>query len=186
MNRPRFSKLRKTFMAAVSILVILAAGASAQQKLGDLVTEGGFDWMIGGWAATTDQGDKVELVYKWELDKHLVTIHLKWPNFEYHGMIFYVPSEDKIVQIGADNQGGSGKGTWDADGNKAVLKTEHTGADSQTNKMGYAFSKVDADKMKLEVYEVYSAGELADYPSFTMEYKRQKKQTPKKESGKAS
>ena len=180
MNRRRFSNLRNTVLAVAAIFVILADGASAQQKLGGLVTEGGFDWMIDQWAATTDQGDKVELVYKWELDKHLVTIHLKWPNYEYRGMIFYVPSEEKIVQIGADNQGGSGKGTWDADGNKAVLKTEHTGADSQTNKMGYAFSKVDADTMKLEVYEVYSAGELADYPSFTVEFKRQKKQGDKK------
>ncbi|HUU17433.1 MAG TPA: hypothetical protein VMW72_09810 [Sedimentisphaerales bacterium] len=180
MNRRRFSNLRNTFLASAAILVILAGGASAQQKLGDLVTEGGFDWMIGEWVATTDEGDKVDLVYKWELDKHLVTIHLKWPNYEYRGMIFYKPTEDKIVQIGADNQGGSGKGTWDADGNKAVLKTEHTGADSQTNKIGYAFSKVDADTMKVEAYEVYSSGELADYPNFTAEFKRQKKQAGKK------
>jgi len=183
MNRRRFSNLRNTFLAVAAILVILAAGASAQQKLGDLVTEGGFDWMIGGWQTTTDQGDKVELVYKWELDKHLLSFHLKWPNYEYRGMIFYVPTEEKIVQIGADNQGGSGKGIWDADGNKAVLKTEHTGADGQTNKMGFAFSKVDADKMKLDVYEMYSSGELADYPSFTMEYKRQKKQADEKKQG---
>ncbi len=180
MNRRRFSNLRNTLLAVTAILVILAAGARAQQKLGDLVTEGGFDWMIGGWATTTDEGDKVDLVYKWELDKHLVTIHLKWPNYEYRGMIFYVPSEDKVIQIGADNQGGSGKGTWDADGNKAVLKIEHTGADSQTNKIGYAFSKVDADTMKVEAYEVYSSGELADYPNFTAEFKRQKKQAAKK------
>ena len=184
MNQPTTARLRNNILAVVAILVILATGASAQQKLGDLVTEGGFDWMMEKWQATTDQGDEVDLVYKWELDKHLVTIHLKWPNYEYRGMIFYKPTEDKIVQIGADSQGGNGKGTWDADGNKAVLKTEHTGADSQTNKMGYAFSKVDADTMKLEVYEVYSAGELADYPNFTAEFKRQKKQAGKKESGK--
>jgi len=180
MNRRRFSNLRNTVLAVAAIFVILADGASAQQKLGDLVTEGSFDWMIGKWQATTDQGDKVELVYKWELDKHLVTIHLKWPNYEYRGMIFYVPTEEKIVQIGADNQGGSGKGIWDADGNKAVLKSEHTGADGQTDKSGMAHSKVDADTMKVEVYELYSAGELADYPSFTAEFKRQKKQGDKK------
>jgi hypothetical protein len=184
MNRRRFSNLGNTFLAMAAILVILAGGASAQQKLGDLVKEGGFDWMMEKWQATTDQGDKVELVYKWELDKHLVTIHLKFTNYEYRGMIFYMPAEDKVVQIGADNQGGSGKGTWDADGNKAVLKIEHTGADSQTNKIGYAFSKVDADTMKVEAYEVYSSGELADYPNFTVDFKLQKKQADKKESGK--
>jgi len=180
MNRPRLSNLRNTFLAVAAILVILAAGARAQQKLGHLVAEGGFDWMIGRWQTTIDQGDKIDIVWKWELDKHLAIIQLRSPNYEYIGMIFYVPTEDKIVQIGADNEGGSGKGTWDADGNKAVLKNEHTEADSQTNKEGYAFSKVDADTMKMEVYEVYSAGELADYPSFTAEFKRQKKQADKK------
>ena len=179
MNRPKTSKLRKTLLAVAAILVILAAGARAQQKLGDLVTEGGFDWMMGTWAATSDQGDKIDIVYKWELDKHMISVHLKWPGYEHRGMIFYVPSEEKIVQIGVDNQGGSGKGTWDADGNKAVHKYEHTGADGQTNKMGMAHSKVDADTMKVEVYEVYSSGELSDYPSFTVEYKRQKKETDK-------
>ncbi len=180
MNRRRFSNLRNTVLAVAAIFVILADGASAQQKLGDFVTEGGFDWMMGRWQATTDQGDEVELVYKWELDKHLVTFHLKRQNYEYRGMIFYVPTEEKIVQIGADNQGGSGKGTWDADGNKAVLKSEHTRADGQTDKMGMAHSKVDADTMKVEVYELDSSGELADYPSFTMECKRRKKQADKK------
>ncbi len=58
MNRRRFSNLRNTFLAVAAILVILATGASAQQKLGDLVTEGGFDWMIGEWVATTDQANK--------------------------------------------------------------------------------------------------------------------------------
>ena len=185
MNQLTTARLRNNILAVVAILVILATVASAQQKLGELVTEGGFDWMMEKWQATTDQGEKVELVYKWELDKHLVTIHLKFTNYEYRGMIFYVPSEDKIVQIGADNQGGSGKGIWDADGNKAVLKTEHTGADSQTNKIGYAFSKVDDDTMKLEAYEVYSSGELADYPNFTAEFKRQKKQADKKAGNKS-
>ena len=180
MNRRRFSNLRNTVLAVAAILVILATGARAQQKLGDLVTEGGFDWMIGRWQTTTDQGDKIDIVWKWELDKHMVTVHLKWSNYEYRGMIFYVPTEDKIVQIGADNRGGTSKGIWEADYNKAVIKYEHNGADGQTNKMGMAHSKVDADTMKVEVYELDSSGELADYPSFTAEYKRQKKQADKK------
>lgn len=186
MNQAERSKLRNIILAMTAILVILAAGANAQQNLGDLITEGGFDWMIGKWQFTTDAGDKIDLVYKWELDKHLVTTYLKMPNFEYRGMIFYIPAEDEIIQIGVDNQGGSGKGTWNADGNKAILKTEHTSADNQTNKAGYAFSKVDANTMKVEVFEVYSSDELADYPSFTLEYKRQKKEAPKKEADKKS
>ena len=185
MNQAKTTRLRNTILAVSAVLFILAGGANAQQKLGDLVTEGGFDWMIGKWQTTTDQGDKVELVYKWELDKHMVCVYLKWPGYEHRGMVFYVPSEDKIVQIGVDNQGGSGKGTWEAQGNKAVHKYEHTSANQETNKMGFIHSKVDADTMKLEFYEVSSSGELSDYPSFTSEYKRQKEEAPKKEVDKS-
>ncbi len=174
MKQPKTTRLRNTLLAVAAVLVILATGASAQQKLGNLVTEGGFDWMMGKWAAETDEGQEMHIIYKWELDKHLLTVHYKIGRYEFRGMIFYVPTEEKIVQIGADNRGGSGKGIWDADGNKAVHKYEHTGADGQTNKMGLAHSKVDANTMKVEVYDVYSTGELADYPSFTAEFKRQK------------
>ncbi len=183
MKQPKTTRLRNTLLAVAAVLVILAAGASAQQKLGDLVTEGGFDWMMGKWVAETDEGQELQIIYKWELDKHLLTVYFKIGTYESRGMIFYMPTENKIVQIGADNQGGNGRGTWGADGNKAVHKYEHTGADGQTNKMGLAHSKVDANTMKVEVYEVYSTGELADYPNYTVEYKRQKEQTPKQESG---
>ncbi len=178
MNQARRAKLRNTILAVAAILIIASTGASAQEKLGDFVTEGGFDWLIGRWEATGDQGDKIELIYKWELDKHLLTMQLKWPDNEYRAMIFYKPAEEKIVQITVDNQGGTGKGTWEPDGDKAVLKHEHTGSDWQTNKMGFAHSKVDADTMKWEVLELDSSGELSDYPIFTVEFKRQKKPKP--------
>ena len=160
-----------------AIIFITTSGASAQQKLGDLVSEGGFDWLIGSWEATSDEGDKVELVYKWELDKHLITMLLKWP--EFRAMIFYKPAEDQVTQVTVDNKGGTGKGIWEPDGNRAVLKHEHTGADWQTTKMGIAHSKVDANTMKWEIHEMYSSGELSDYPNFTIELKRQKKPAKK-------
>jgi len=49
--------------------------------------------------------------------------------------------------------------------------------------MGFAHSKVDADTMKLELYEMDSTGQLAEYPNFTMEFKRQK-EVEKKDEGK--
>jgi hypothetical protein len=180
MNQARRANLRNTILALAAILIIASTGASAQQKLGDFVAEGGFDWMIGNWEASSDQGDKIELIYKWELDKHLVTMQLKWPDNEYRAMIFYNPTEEKIVQITVDNKGGTGKGTWEPDGDKAVLKHEHTGSDWETNKMGFAHSKVDANTMNWEILEMDSSGEVSDYPMFTVEFKRQKKPATKK------
>ena len=180
MNKAKTSRRRNIFLFVAAIIFITTSGASAQQKLGDLVTEGGFDWLIGNWEATSDEGDKIELVYKWELDKHLMTMHVKYPGSEIRAMIFYKPAEDQIVQITVDNKGGTGKGIWEADGNKAVLKHEHTGTDWQTSKMGFAHSKVDANTMKWDIHEMYSSGELSDYPNFTVEFKRQKKKPAKK------
>lgn len=174
MEQTKRANLRNTILAMAAILIIATTGANAQQKLGDLVAEGGFDWIIGNWVATSDQGDKIELVYKWELDKNMVSMLLKWPDNEYRAMIFYKPTEDKIVQVTVDNKGGTGNGTWEQDGNKAVLKHEHTGSDWQTSKMGFVHSKVDENTMKWDIYELYSSGELADYSNYTIEFKRQK------------
>jgi hypothetical protein len=180
---------KRTGFVLAAGLVVWASGALAQQKLGDLVTEGGFDWMIGEWTATTDEGDKIDVAWKWELDRNMVGVYLKWPNYEYRGMIFYIPAEEKIVQVGVDNRGGNGKGVWENGGDRAIHKYEHTDAEGQTNKMGMAHSKVDNDTMKVEVYEIQSTGEFGESPAFTTEYKRQKKQPPKEagpEAGKTS
>ncbi len=178
-TEPLNASTRTILLTLAAGLLVWASAAAAQEKLGDLVTEGGFDWMIGDWTATTDQGDRVDLVWKWELDKHMLSVHLKWPNYEYRGMIYYVPAEEKVVQVGADNRGGNGKGLWEANGSKAVNKYEHTDAGGQIHEMGMVHSRGDNDTMKLEIYEVSDSGALGESPVFTTEYKRQKKQPPK-------
>ena len=174
--------VRNTLFAVAAILVISATGAMAQGNLGYLVSEGGFDWVIAKWGATTDDGDKVELEYKWELNKNLIMMQLKWPNFEYRGMIFFMPAKEEVVQVGVDNAGGNGKGTWEAVGQKAVLKHEHTGLYGEISRMGFAHSKVDAETMKMEIYEMSSDGELAEEPGITIEFKRQKPEARKEDS----
>jgi len=158
-----------------------AGQARAQQTLGDLVEEAGLNWMIGSWVTTTDEGEKIQLIYKWELDKHLVTIQVKMPDYEYRGMIFYVPAKEQVVQVAVDNRGGSGKGVWEPDGDKAVMKIEHTGTDGETNRMGLVHSKVNAETMKMELYAMESTGELAEEPWATLEYKRQRPKTRKED-----
>ena len=177
--------VRKVLLAVAAILVISATGAMAQGSLGYLVSEGGFDWLLGKWEATNDEGDEVELEYKWELNKNLMTIQLKWPNFEYRGMIFYAAAKEEVVQIGVDNGGGNGKGKWEAVGEKAILKYEHTALYGEISRMGVGHSKVDAKTMKVEIYEMYADGELGAEPGLTMEFKRQKPQAAKKDSTKA-
>jgi hypothetical protein len=168
---------KMTLLVLVAVLVVCGVQAQAQGRLGDLVEESGFNWIIGKWQATTDQGDKIQVEWKWQLNKNMIAVHLKWPNYEYRGMIFYKVTEEQVVQIGADSTGGNSKGTWDAWENKALLRYEHTGPDWETHRMGIAHSKVDDQTMKVEVYGLDSDGKLTEEPRFTTQYKRVKEKT---------
>ena len=179
MNLTKTTNLRNIFLAIVAIIIISTTGVSAQQKLGDLVAEGGFEWMIGKWQATTDEGEQIELEYKWELDKHLISMKVKMPDNEYRAMIFYKPTDDQVVQVTVDKKGGTGKGVWEPSGDKAILRHEHTDADWQTQKMAIVHSKVDNKTMKWDIHEIYSSGEISDWSSATVELKRQKKPAKK-------
>jgi len=178
------TSLRRALLALAAGLVIFAGQAAAQEKekekLGDLMSEAGFDWIVGKWVAETEEGQKYEIVYKWELNKHAITVHFKRGDYEHHGMIFYIPAEDKIVQIGVDNRGGSSKGAWEVKGDKAIHKVEHVPADGKTGKMGIVHSKTDDGMMKAEAYMLNDADELAEEPWGVLEYRRQKEQTSKK------
>ena len=184
MNRIKTAKnhtiLKNTVLAGAAIVVILTVGAGGQQSLGEMVTMGGFEWLIGDWMATTDQAGEIHSFYKWGLNKNVITMGFKMGEFEGRGMIYYDPAEFKVVQIGIDNRGGIAKGTWDADGEKAIARLEYTPADGEKRRMASVHSKVDAKTMKVEFYEMDSDGWLSDEPRGTLEYKRQKKQTKKK------
>jgi len=177
--------LRNTLLCAAAMLVMLSTGAMAQQNLGEILKEYGFDWLLGKWVAKTDDGTKIQASYKLELDNHLISMGFKSGDFEGRGMIVYVPSEEKVVQVGVDNQGGIVKGLWDADGDKAVAKLEYTRGYGQTSRVAVVHSKVDARTMKVEFYKLSSDGQLAEEPSDTLHYKRQTKQAGKKEGDKS-
>ncbi|MHC4074677.1 MAG: hypothetical protein ACYSWW_24175 [Planctomycetota bacterium] len=161
-----------TFVLATS-LISLASPTSGVQKLGTLVSEGGFDWMAGTWVATSSRGVTVEVTYKWAIENHVISVEYKASNdFTYRGLIFYKATEGKIVHVGADNQGGFWEGVWDTDGRRAIMKFENTKADGEIQRGTAANSRVDANTMKVETY-VKQNGEWSD-PMVTMTYKRKK------------
>lgn len=166
-------RLRNACLPLAALCLFLVGPAWSQQSLGDLVTEGGFDWIIGKWTATTDDGQAIQLTYQWQLDKHMVAGYFKMGPYETRSMIYYVPADDKVVQVGVDNRGGRSTAVWEPSGEKAVCKTEGIGADGQVNKMGVVYSKSDAKTMVLEVFEITSSGEMGSYPWATLEMKRQ-------------
>lgn len=171
--------MRNVSLVITVLLAVTVAPVGAQEKLGDLVAEYGYDWMIGNWAATSDDGGQVELEYKWILDKSAMCVNVNMGDFKYHGMIMLVPSREEIVQLGADNMGGTWNGTWADDYEGAVNRNQRLEPDGTTVTMDMVFIKVDNDTFKVKEYPVES-GSRASQARGETTFKRQKEDTAQK------
>jgi len=186
-NERRTAKVSfgKTVLWATAILVIWSGSAVAQQSFRDLAKEYGCDWLAGQWAATTDDGTEIQLVYRWELEGHLLSVDLKMGEYVSRGMIFFVPDEEKVIQVGVDNRGGRSKGTWEEQDGKLVSKSENIDAEGNVQKSAAVFSKVDAKTIKIALYGVDQYDELNDEPWSSLDFKRQVRKTTKKTDSQA-
>jgi len=161
------------FLVIVVLLAIFAVPAGAQEKLGDFVAEYGYDWMIGKWSASRDDGRQVELEYKWILDRCAMCVDVKIGDFKYHGLIMGMPSREEIVQIGADNMGGTWNGTWTEDYEGAVNRNQRLEADGTTQTMDLVYIKIDNNSFKVKEYPVESGYRASQARGETL-FKRRK------------
>ena len=166
--------MKSISLVVAVLLAISAVPTGAQEKLGDFVAEYGYDWMIGNWSATSDDGGQVELEYKWILDKYAMCVNVKIGDFKYHGMIMLVPSREEVVQLGADNMGGTWNGTWTEDSDGAVNRNKRLDADGTTLIMEHVYIKVDNNSFKIKQYPVEEGGSRASQPGGELSFKRQK------------
>ncbi len=182
MNKQQTAKVSmgKIMLWAMAILIIWSGSAVAQQSFRDLAKEYGCDWLAGQWTATTDDGTEIQLVYRWELEGHLLSVELKMGEYVSRGMIFFIPGEEKVVQVGVDNRGGRSKGTWEEQDGKLVSKSERIDADGNVQKSASVYTKVDAKTIKITLYGVDQYDELNDESWFTTDFKRQVRKTTKK------
>jgi len=182
MNKQRTAKvsLGKTVLWAMAILFIWAGSAVAQQSFRDLAREYGADWLVGRWAATTDDGTEIQLVYRWELDGHLLTVDIKMGEYASRGMIFYVPGEEKATAVSVDNRGGRTKGTWEVQDGKLVSKSERIDAEGKVQKSAAVYKKVDAKTINIALYGLDEDGELNDESWGSLDFNRQVRKTRKK------
>ena len=171
--------VRSVFLMIVALLVVSAVPAGAQEKLGDLVAQYGYDWMIGKWTAISGDGQPVELEYKWILDKNAMCVNAKIGDFKYHGFIMFVPSREEVVQIGADNMGATWNGTWGEDYEGAVNRNQGLQPDGTTDTIDLVFIKVDNNSFKVKEYPVDSDGYRASQARGETTFKRQKVDTAK-------
>jgi len=181
-NERRTAKVSfgKTVLWATAILVIWSGSAVAQQNFRDLAKEYGADWLAGRWTATTDDGTEIQLVYRWELEGHLVTVDFKMGDYASRGMIFYVAGEEKATAVSVDNRGGRSKGTWEEQDGKLVSKSERIDAEGNVQKGAAVYTKVDAKTIKIALYGLDQYDELNDESWGSLDFKRQVRKTTKK------
>jgi hypothetical protein len=165
--------LRNVFSTVVMVLAVFVTPSMAQETLGDLVASGGYDWIIGRWVASTDDGQKVEFDFAWALDKHVVLNSLRMGDFKYQGLITLSPTDQEAVDQGADNRGGVWKGVWSPEGDGLVRKVEHTSPDGQLRKGDIVVSKGDADTITIAIYLTDNSGNRNSEPMNKLTYKRQ-------------
>jgi len=163
---------RSVFSTVVIVLMAWAAPGVAQEKLGDLVAAGGYDWIIGKWMATTDDGQKAESNFDWAADKCVILNDLRVGDFKYQGMILLPPTGGDAFDEGADSRGGIWKGTWSPDGDGLVRKVEHTSPDGQSRKGEIVYGKVDADTITIAIYATDSSGARNSEPWNKLTYQR--------------
>ena len=165
--------VRSVFLTVVIVLVAWVTPSVAQEKLGDLIASGGYEWIIGKWVATTDDGQKVESNFDWAADKCVVLNDLRMGDFKYRGIVTLSPTDQQAVDEGADSRGGTWKGTWSAEGDGLVRRVEHTSPDGQVRKGEIAYDKVDADTVTIAIYLMDSSGNRNAEPMSKLTYKRQ-------------
>ena len=175
--------VRSISLVIAVFLAVFTVPAGAQVKLGDVVAENGYDWMLGKWAATDDNGRKVGLEYKWILDKYAMSVSVNIGDFKYNGLIMLVPSREEIIQVGADNMGGTWNGTWDEDYEGAANRNKRLEADGTTQTMDLVYIKIDNNSFKVKEYPVDDSGYRGSEARGEITFKRQKEDAAQATAG---
>lgn len=178
-------KQRSLGIVLVMLCVMCVAQAQAQVNLKEIAQEYGTSWVAGYWTATTDDGTDISVSYAWRLNGYAVAMDVKMGEYAYHGLVYYSVMDDQVVEMGIDNQGRVKKATWDVVGDKLVSTATSTGTDGESRKMAITHEKIDNKTMKLEVFSVDEYGYQADDPWASLNFKKTKRPTPRKDKAAA-
>jgi hypothetical protein len=159
---------------AVGLLACMASlSAHAQNSLESLVSEAKADWMFGKWQAQSESGDGITLTISWDLDKHVVLLHLKAGEMESKGYTVMEPKADFPKYYSFDNRGSVGKGNWGMEDENLVLRVESESAERGPFKAAFVFSGSASTGLQVRMHNIESSGDLATPARMTFKFKKQ-------------
>ena len=159
-------------LTAVLFACTLALSAQAQRSLDSLVSEAGAEWMFGQWQGQSENGDTVTLNISWDLEKHVVILHVKAGDMESKGYTVIEPKAELPKYYSFDNRGSVGKGGWNLENGDLVLRVESESADRGPWKSGFVFAGSASTGLQVRMHTVESSGDLATPPRMTFKFKK--------------
>lgn len=123
-------------------------------------------WLIGTWTAKADTAEQgpvdVEAVFSWIAGGEVITLNLKFGEWEGLSMIFFDPSDATIKMWGANSSGGNGQAVmrvengelvwtntvYDGNGKKTVSDFSYVKTDDKTMYVKYV-DEVDGQEKQM-------------------------------------
>jgi hypothetical protein len=160
-------------LATCAVASILSFSACAQGSLENLVSEAKADWMFAKWQAETENGDKVTLNVSWDLEKHVVVLHVKVGDMESKGYTVLEPKAELPKYYSFDNRGSVGKGSWNMENGDLVLRVESEVPDGGPRKTAFVFTGTASTGLQVSMHSVDNSGDLATPARMTLKFKKQ-------------
>lgn len=160
-------------IAIATLVCALTLTTQAQVTLASLANEANAGWMLGTWKGTTDNGDSMELGFKWELDKHMIVLTINAGGMEAKGFTVMEPGAEMPSYMGVDNQGSVSKGNWNYEDGALVLRLETKRPYESPRKWAATFSGSESSGLTVKMHGLESWGGLS-YPAMaTIKLKKQ-------------
>ena len=161
--------LRNLFSWGALFTIALSTSAG---PLSEAVQQESFGWMAGKWKATEPSGGEVLVTHEWRLNKNAVVTTVKTPEMSTSGMTFYCYKQEEIRYVAVSDSGVNLMGTWSSIEGSPLLTIEYRGPYGETGKTAYVMKKDGPDRMKVLIYEGYSADNPTGYADMTLQFKK--------------
>jgi hypothetical protein len=166
--------MSKQKSVAILLLAVLMGTGSvlAQESFQDFVKEQGLGWVMGRWTAQTDEGQTIELGYRWALKGQMIVSTFKMGEVASQGIIYMIPDEEKVVEVGVYSDGDRIKASWEPKGDKLVSTREKIGDYGDSQKMAVVLAKGKGRGTMTAAIHAFEYGSMADEAMATLEFKR--------------
>ncbi len=117
------NKTRMTIYCA-ALIAMLSIGTTlceADENLGNVLSESGWDRIIGTWVDAETRGTKSTTTYAWKFKNRVIEVMSQNGKRETVSLIGRNPKTGEVFNISANNKGGSSLGKWTLEEGKAIL-----------------------------------------------------------------